>query len=442
MKKLNIEQSIRRSISLETPDLFDKIVSVPVRKLESEDYIIKSRPKASSSRLRTIYATCSCFALLFAVCVGFFNQFQVIDTIIAIDVNPSVQIATNKSDKVLSVTALNTDAEVLLEDKDYKNKNYNVVVKDVVDTMANQGYIDESKNSVLVSVSNSNEEKASNVQTSVVTDIKDALTEKKITAVVYNQSISDSTDLEELAKEYHISFGKMKFINKIIEQDPSLSVEQLAKLSLQDISTLVNSKEIDMKDVVACDNTTKEVLASNKKTPTTTPTAVDPVAIPKTESPTTTDHNSQGDTIPGTDSSGSTNTEPLSPSSIAPTPDSGVVVAKPACNLCPTSCHCDNCTKGCKTGCTSCDKNCPNYKPSSGTNAPPESTTGSNNDDDEEIIGPGNNVDTSGTGNSTSTEDTTPDNEEGTTVNSLDDSTEKETIDDVIDTEETTTSLE
>ena len=41
MNNRQIEESIKQSIALDTPDLFDKIVSAPVQKLPEEDYIVK-----------------------------------------------------------------------------------------------------------------------------------------------------------------------------------------------------------------------------------------------------------------------------------------------------------------------------------------------------------------------------------------------------------------
>lgn len=437
MNKLNIEKSIRQSIALDTPDLFDKIVDTPVKKLESADYIIKSRKevKSRASRMQRIFATCSSLALMFAICFALAG-FNSVDSIIAIDVNPSIQIATNRSDKVLSVKALNQDGKNLIANKNFKNKDYNIVVKDLVDTMTSAGYIDQSKNSVLVYVSNSNSIKANRVKTSVVTDIKDTLTEKEISAVVYNQSIPDSKDLEALAKQYNISFGKMKFINELVEKDPTLSIETLAKLSLQEISNLVAKNEIDLNGVVDCDNNITQV--AEKTSGTTANPNPDVVAqnnktesIPKNTTGDSSDNAStvdkNGNIVVGDNNeAGTTVDKSNAGTSATDTSNLGVAVPKSSCASCGSDCQCPDCAKGCTEDCPNCSKNCPNKKPSAGTTTtPPDTGTSVDPDDDVDIYDP----DDAGTSTIPSTEvpDTTEDDTDDVGTSTIPDSSESTT---------------
>ena len=81
MNKRKIEESIRQSIALDTPDLFDKIASTPVQKLAEEDYIVKERPKRNTSRLHLLYTACTSLALLFAICFGLAHNYYSVDSI-------------------------------------------------------------------------------------------------------------------------------------------------------------------------------------------------------------------------------------------------------------------------------------------------------------------------------------------------------------------------
>ena len=199
MNKRKIEESIRQSIALDTPDLFDKIASTPVQKLAEEDYIVKERPKRNTSRLHLLYTACTSLALLFAICFGLAHNYYSVDSIVAIDVNPSVEIALNKSYKVLSVKANNEDGASLIQGKNFKDKGFDEVVSELTVSLSSEGYIDKDKNSILVSVSNANEVKANEVKTRVVSDIKTTLNEQEIEPVIYNQSVSktNTKELEE-----------------------------------------------------------------------------------------------------------------------------------------------------------------------------------------------------------------------------------------------------
>lgn len=367
MNNQNIEESIRRSIAFETPDLFDKIASAPVTKLPEADYIVKSQPKRNSSRLYAFYTACTSFAILFAICFGLAHNYYAVDSIIAIDVNPSVEISLNKSYKVLNVKANNKDGEQLIEQTNFKNKNCDTVVSDLTESLSSSGYIDQTHNSILVSVSNSNKTKAEEVKTKVITDIKTTLNKKEIEPVIYNQSVTDSTakKLERLAKKHHISFGKMKLIHSLIEKDSSLTVEELAKLPISQIPTYVESREIQLAEVISCDTGEMATTAIASKDDE----IISDTVIPKEEAqqPTTTnptETSSKPSTAPEVTTSASVVSEvtTVSESSTASEEPIGVVIPKTDCPYCSDSCNCPYCKDGCQKGCPYCDMDCPNYK--------------------------------------------------------------------------------
>ena len=351
MNKQNIEESIKRSIALNTPDLFQQIASAPVQKLPEEDYIVKShtKEKRSISKLHALYTACTSIAILFAICFGLTHSYYSVDSIVAIDVNPSVEISLNKSYKVLSVRANNEDGEKLIQNKDFKKKDFDDVVTELTVSLSSEGYIDKDKNSILVSVSNSNEVKAEEVKSRVVTDIKTTLNKQEIEPVIYNQSISDShtKELEDLAKKHHISFGKMQLINSLMEEDPSLTIEELASLPIQEIPKYVEKRQIKQ-------NTVEK----------TTGTSID-LANTKTDSSTSTV--STASSTENTDKTTSTTSSETS-TSATEADSTGVVIPK-YCKYCGETCTCPNCNSdaGCQKGCAQCPPECPNANTSSST---------------------------------------------------------------------------
>ena len=373
MNKQNIEESIKRSIALNTPDLFQQIASAPVQKLPEEDYIVKShtKEKRSISKLHALYTACTSIAILFAICFGLTHSYYSVDSIVAIDVNPSVEISLNKSYKVLSVRANNEDGEKLIQNKDFKKKDFDDVVTELTVSLSSEGYIDKDKNSILVSVSNSNEVKAEEVKSRVVTDIKTTLNKQEIEPVIYNQSISDShtKELEDLAKKHHISFGKMQLINSLMEEDPSLTIEELASLPIQEIPKYVEKRQIKMADVIQCDQGTTEVAQNTEESTQntvekTTGTSID-LANTKTDSSTSTV--STASSTENTDKTTSTTSSETS-TSATEADSTGVVIPK-YCKYCGETCTCPNCNSdaGCQKGCAQCPPECPNANTSSNT---------------------------------------------------------------------------
>ena len=375
MNNRQIEESIKQSIALDTPDLFDKIVSAPVQKLPEEDYIVKERPKRNASKLQLLYTACTSLAIVFLICFGLIHNYYSVDTIVAIDVNPSVEIALNKSYKVLSVKANNEDAASLIKDKSFKNKNCDDVISELTMSLSSSGYINKNKNSILVSVSNSNEVKADEVKTRVVTDIKTTLNEQEIKPVIYKQSISNSNtkELERLAKQYHTSFGKMQLINSLIEKDTTLTIEELVTLPIQEIKTYVEKRQIKMADVVECEDETTTVVSNKTESRKSKPLKSTKSSTNENSLVDTTEESSTQTTITSTPITTSTDTSSATENTTSSLIEGSTATSK-YCPYCSESCTCENCKGdvGCKKDCPNCSADCPNYKPNNTT----ETTTG------------------------------------------------------------------
>ena len=87
------------------------------------------------------------------------NNVQV-DSIISIDVNPSLEITTNKQDVVLEVKAVNTDAKAVLDGMELRGTNLQTAVNAIIGSMLKQGYLtDGGENEILVTVQNGNPDK-------------------------------------------------------------------------------------------------------------------------------------------------------------------------------------------------------------------------------------------------------------------------------------------
>ena len=364
MNNRQIEESIKQSIALDTPDLFDKIVSAPVQKLPEEDYIVKERPKRNASKLQLLYTACTSLAIVFLICFGLIRNYYSVDSIVAIDVNPSVEIALNKSYRVLSVKANNEDAASLIKDKSFKNKNFDTVISELTMSLSSSGYINKNKNSILVSVSNSNEVKADEVKTRVVTDIKTTLNEQEIKPVIYKQSISNSKtkELERLAKQYHTSFGKMQLINSLIEKDATLTIEELVALPIQEIKTYVEKRQIKMADVVECEDETTTVVSNKTESRKSKPLK----STNENSLVDTTEESSTQTTITSTSITTSTDASSATENTTSSLIEESTAMSK-YCPYCSESCTCENCKAD-----LGCKKDCPNYKPNNTT----ETTTG------------------------------------------------------------------
>ncbi|MDO5407530.1 MAG: hypothetical protein Q4F28_09400 [Eubacteriales bacterium] len=179
------------------------------------------------------------FALAAAacICVAFVGGGMIqyrdrkVDSVIGIDVNPSVELSINRKHRVLGTRALNTDAVEIMTDMDLKGVELNVAVNAVIGSMVTHGYLDELDNAILVTVSNDSVAKATELRTSVVDDIERTLKENQVEAVVYDQQVVEKDEMKELADRYGISYGKAYFLKELIEQNEGLTMDDMKELS-------------------------------------------------------------------------------------------------------------------------------------------------------------------------------------------------------------------
>ncbi|MFD1402363.1 anti-sigma-I factor RsgI family protein [Robinsoniella peoriensis] len=243
-----IEQGLKQAVEDITPDVFNKVAASEDEKLQKEEWLL-DEPKSWHKihlAFRGAAALAACLILILGIRIFWNNQ---IDSTIDIDVNPSVEIQTNRKNLVKEVKALNKDGEIIIADMNLKNVELNTAVNALIGSMVRKGYITEVNNSILVSVENKDTKKADEICQSIVGDIRQVLDKKNIKGVIYNQEITSSEEISGLAQQYEISQGKAAFLLKLIKKDPELKMEQLAKMTMQEIAQLIRIRSIDISDM-------------------------------------------------------------------------------------------------------------------------------------------------------------------------------------------------
>ena len=217
-------------VDLTTPQIMEKNASKTM-------FFLRQRVLAG------IIAACFCMIALAGGTYSYQNGR--VDSVIGIDVNPSVELSVNKKNRVLSAKALNQDGETIVQDMDLKGVDLNVAVNALIGSMVTHGFLDNLDNAILVTVSNDSIKKASSLRSAVVSDIKTTLEEKKLKAVVYDQQVIEEDEVKALAGQYQISYGKAYFLKELIAQNPSLTMndmEELAPLTMEEIAKVITER--------------------------------------------------------------------------------------------------------------------------------------------------------------------------------------------------------
>lgn len=173
-----------------------------------------------------------------------------VDSVVDFDVNPGIQITVNSSEKVLKAEPMNADAVVVLEDMELKNVSLDVAVNALIGSMLKHGYINELANSILITVENSDAEKAATLQSRLTSEVTSLLSAYAIDSAVISQSHTvKSADISELAQQYSITYGKAELINKLIRLDNTLAFADMAKLSVNEIKLLLEARQTTLDGV-------------------------------------------------------------------------------------------------------------------------------------------------------------------------------------------------
>lgn len=236
-----IARHLKSAVDTLTPDVFDKIdLSTP-----QEIYTGPSKVTRMYRRMRTAaaaMAACLCVAVLGGGVAAYQNRR--IESVVGIDVNPSIELSVNRNDKVLKAEPLNSDAEEVLDDMDLKNVDLDIAVNALIGSMVRHGYLDDLDNAILVTVANDDRQKASVLRQDVVVDIETSLEEHKVQAVVYDQQAPVSSDVRDLADEYGISYGKAYFLQELIDEN-DLSEEDMksfAGMTMEEIAREITER--------------------------------------------------------------------------------------------------------------------------------------------------------------------------------------------------------
>ena len=249
MKEHDAEARLARAMEDAAPNRLDELLEVREEARRQEKIVDISAPPRKKRRRWQNFAAAVAAALVLVIGGGSFFGWQYAnapDSLVDIDVNPSVQLTVSRNEKVLSCEALNADGTEIIDDMDLRGARLNVAVNALIGSMVQHGYIDELKNSVLITVANEDAAKAQALQESLMADISGLLAGESLDASVMAQTITTrDQSLAGQAEAYGISEGKAALIQRILDTDPTLTFEALAGLSVNDLNLLLQSKQAD-----------------------------------------------------------------------------------------------------------------------------------------------------------------------------------------------------
>ena len=249
MKEQDAEVRLARAIEDAAPNRLDELLEVREEARRQEKIVDISAPPKKKGRRWRNFAAAAAAALVLVIGGGSFFGWRYAntpDSLVGIDVNPSVQLSVSRNEKVLRCEALNAEGAEIIDGMDLQGARLNVAVNALIGSMVQRGYIDDLKNSVLITVENKDAAKAQALQESLMADVNGLLAGESVDASVMTQTITirDQT-ITSQAEAYGISEGKAALIQRILDTDPTLTFDALSRLSVNDLSLLLQAKQAD-----------------------------------------------------------------------------------------------------------------------------------------------------------------------------------------------------
>ena len=240
--KTDLKQSLNRAVDQLPHPSFRDIADQPVIKLEVMDRIAEENVHRKYSKQFYRYAVPVFLCLLLLLPgFGYVRSNLLVDGIIDLDVNPSIEITINRRDRVLQVKGLNEEAREVLAGTDYRTWDVRDAVGDLVLRLNDRQYISRDQRTVLLSVESKSPEKTERIKKELSASIEAALAGTEIQPLVVRQSRPKDHGLQKKANEYHISSGKMRLVEEAARKAPDRDERELAGSAVDELYRLLRN---------------------------------------------------------------------------------------------------------------------------------------------------------------------------------------------------------
>lgn len=231
------------------------------RKLKNKGYSIGQelliKQKRNPNRMMQKLSICASLALVLLSFAGIgSNSYVEPYSYVSLDINPSIEYALNRYDKVISVAGINTEGQQVVSsiESDIKNQNITTALGVTIGQLEKDHYINqEGYNHVIVSVYSSNDTKAQSITSRVNTFSAEKSDICSIDTIPVSKEVKDDAD------SLGITPGKLALIHAVAEttSDSNFDVSQWKDKSVSELETTIqqaSSQDPDTKTEPAAAN--------------------------------------------------------------------------------------------------------------------------------------------------------------------------------------------
>ena len=242
MTNEKMEQRLATAVEKTAPNDVNGVLS---RCEERKGTVIPMTTKKTTKRKWTTLVA-ACLAVMLLGGGGlFYQQAHAVASVVSLDVNPSIELKVNRSEKVLVCTPLNEDAKTILSDMgngaDLKGAKLDVAVNAIVGSLVRNGYLNSISSAIMISVEDRDTARAEKLQRELTSTVDGVLQTSESRASVLTQTLTQDAGLERQARENSISTGKAALVNRVLALNATLKFDALAKLSVEELKDLAEA---------------------------------------------------------------------------------------------------------------------------------------------------------------------------------------------------------
>ena len=242
MTNEKMEQRLAAAVEKTAPNDVNGVLS---RCEERKGTVIPMTTKKTTKRKWTSLIA-ACLAVMLLGGGGlFYQRANAVASVVSLDVNPSIELKVNRSEKVLACTPLNEDAKAILADMgngaDLKGAKLDVAVNAIVGSLVRNGYLNSISSAIMISVEDKDTARAEKLQRELTSTVDGVLQTSEAKAAVLTQTLTQDAGREQQARENNISTGKAALVNRVLALNATLKFDALAKLSVEELKDLAEA---------------------------------------------------------------------------------------------------------------------------------------------------------------------------------------------------------
>ena len=242
MTNKKMEQRLAAAVEKTAPNDVDGVLS---RCEERKGTVIPMTTKKTTKRKWTSLIA-ACLAVMLLGGGGlFYQRANAVASVVSLDVNPSIELKVNRSEKVLACVPLNEDAKAILADMgngaDLKGAKLDVAVNAIVGSLVRNGYLNSISSAIMISVEDRDTARAEKLQRELTSTVDGVLQTSESRASVLTQTLTQDAGLTQQARENSISTGKAALVNRVLALNATLKFDALAKLSVEELKDLAEA---------------------------------------------------------------------------------------------------------------------------------------------------------------------------------------------------------